>query len=301
MLLYKDMRIGGQVRYVLTNEPRKLMQIPSEVRKSVAFVTIRENEKQRLLGTAFFVSIPSDSLNFHLFAVTARHVIEDVLDIDEPGLRINLKDGTLGWIDTEIKNWMFHPTERDSVDVAVTRVNFDSQFDHRAFPLNSVATVEFLRGRHIYAGSQVFLAGLFQRHYGQTQNIPIIRVGNIAAIHQEKVKTKLGMIDAHLIEARSIGGLSGSPVFVYTEQHMVISDPFIDTTPSYYLLGLVHGHWDVDETKVDVTSEEKRVNMGIAIVVPVEKILEVLNQPKILEENKRIEASMNSQSLPIED
>jgi hypothetical protein len=49
--------------------------------------------------------------------------------------------------------------------------------------------------------------GLFSEHQGAERNIPIVRVGNIAAMPEEPVlTTSWGAIDAYLIEARSIGG-----------------------------------------------------------------------------------------------
>lgn len=48
--------------------------------------------------------------------------------------------------------------------------------------------------------------------------IPIVRVGNRASYPEQHVHTlDFGEMDAYLIEARSIGGLSGSPAFCYAE------------------------------------------------------------------------------------
>jgi hypothetical protein len=100
--------------------------------------------------------------------------------------------------------------------------------------------------------------------------------------------TKIGKMDAYLIEARSIGGLSESPAFVYR------TVPFC--TGNFYLLGLIHGHRDIaPELKNDLDMPHdlfEKVNMGIAIVVPAKKILEVLNQPKILEEIEKLEKKL---------
>ena len=64
-------------------------------------------------------------------------------------------------------------------------------------------------------GDEVFVVGLFRHRHGTQRNIPIVRVGNLAALTEEKVATNdFGLVDAYLIEARSIGGLSGSPVFL---------------------------------------------------------------------------------------
>ncbi len=53
-----------------------------------------------------------------------------------------------------------------------------------------------------------------------------------------------------------------------------------------YLLGLMHGHWDIPpENKNDLAVKDSfgSVNMGIAIVVPAKKILETLNHPELVE------------------
>jgi hypothetical protein len=94
-------------------------------------------------------------------------------------------------------------------------------------------------------------------------------------------------MEAHLIEVRSLGGLSGSPVFV-------VLPPFRrkGSAPSHearaYLLGLISAHWDQrvrSDQFVDPVEEEK-INQGIAAVVPAARILELINAPA--EERKRL-------------
>ena len=103
-------------------------------------------------------------------------------------------------------------------------------------------------------------------------------MGNIAMMPDELVPTKIGNIEAYLIEARSIGGLSGSPAFVRETSHIGLGP--------VYLFGLMHGHWDIppeSKNDIDYIESNKTVNLGIAIVVPAKKILEVLNQPRLLD------------------
>jgi hypothetical protein len=56
--------------------------------------------------------------------------------------------------------------------------------------------------------------GLLIQRMGETANLPIIRVGTIAAMSGEKIETKYGHHEAFLAELRSIDGLSGLPVCV---------------------------------------------------------------------------------------
>ena len=60
----------------------------------------------------------------------------------------------------------------------------------------------------------MFSVGLFTKYFGRSNLIPIVRTGNIAMMPKEKVPLgSFGLTDAYLIEGRSIGGLSGSPIF----------------------------------------------------------------------------------------
>lgn len=93
--------------------------------------------------------------------------------------------------------------------------------------------------------------------------------------------THYGLIEAYLIEARSVGGLSGSPVFVHMPPIQQINGEITPGSgPLFYLLGLMHGHFDIPKLNEDVVKEERentdQINTGIGIVIPVEKILETI-------------------------
>jgi len=131
------------------------------------------------------------------------------------------------------------------------------------------------------------ITGLFSRLAGTKQNVPIVRTGNLAMMPGEKVPTTFGEIDAYLIEARSIGGLSGSPVFVRETHSIAIQRENIGTVPltgigAHFLLGVIHGHWDLPPgAAIDATADQGSINMGIAIVTPATMLLEVLAQPAL--------------------
>lgn len=106
----------------------------------------------------------------------------------------------------------------------------------------------------------------------------------MAALDEEPVLTKRGLIQAYLVEARSIGGLSGSPVFVNLGNTRVIGGGLRlgSGGPTILLLGLIHGHYEagteeallVDDVNEDMISAS--INAGIAIVVPFTRIKEVV-------------------------
>jgi hypothetical protein len=92
---------------------------------------------------------------------------------------------------------------------------------------------------------EVFVTGLFANHTGDIKNVPIARVGNLASYPAEQIQTSFGRMEAFLIEARSIGGLSGSLVFVHIGNVRVVEGQLKTATkPVYYLGGLIHGHYD---------------------------------------------------------
>ena len=251
------------------------------------------------VGTVFFVSrsiVGTDSL--FVYAVTARHVLDK---IGEAGgyqvfLRLNIRGQGATWVEAKLQEWAFHPDD-SSVNVAVRKVDFDQSFDHKVYPIESMVGPEILQEHAIGIGDEVFLVGLFSQHYGTERNIPIVRVGNIAAMPEEKIISGNYILDAYLVEARSIGGISGSPVFVYPGPTRPINGVvrLMGGGSSFYLLGLMHGHWDGSASNLDLVVEDvagrNQVNMGIAIVVPASKILETINQPRfrdaeILEEEE---------------
>jgi hypothetical protein len=282
------------------------MKIPDELRKCTAFLAYSDGKEYILIGTVFWVGVrTSDLMGVSLYAVTARHLIEKVeaKAADwSPYLRVNFVGSGVQWIKTSIDDWRFHPNDQN-VDVAVLPVDlpFGRELDHRFFETKSFVTEETIKLNGIGVGDDVFLTGLFGRHIGKSKNIPIIRIGNIAAMPEEPIQTLKWAheMEAYLIESRSIGGLSGSPVFVHMGDvretrfvHSRLLGSFI------YLLGLMHGHWDIPVVETDdrvlmdadFADSVERVNMGIAILVPAQKILEVIDQPELKKMREDYEA-----------
>jgi hypothetical protein len=141
-------------------------------------------------------------------------------------------------------------------------------------------------------------------HRGLQKNIPIIRIGNLAAMPEERIFTeKLGWIDAYLVEARSIGGLSGSPVFVHPAGiKQRPGKTALTAEGKFYWLGMMHGHWDIDmEGSFEELTKLEAVNMGVAIVVPVSKILEVFDHPDLVRRKRETEQKMLGASSPTMD
>jgi hypothetical protein len=112
-------------------------------------------------------------------------------------------------------------------------------------------------------------------------------------------------MEAYLAEGRSIGGLSGSPVFV----RETINVPSVNAKREPYpllaqgrmfFLGLMHGHWEVP-LGFKSTEQAEAVNMGISIVVPAKKVLEVIYHPELVEMRKQADEQFAAEKAPVAD
>jgi len=262
------------------------MRIADEITKSVGFVS-RDSDPLRYAGTAFIVQVPFDATSGCLHLVTAKHVA-DVVGADFV-IGFNGKDGKPLFVKNGGVPWYFHPTEEDSVDVAV--IPFASsrirEYDISPIPVEIFADDARIREFEIGLGDEIFSVGLFTRYFGLTTLVPIVRTGNIAMMPRERVPLgRFGQAEAYLAEGRSIGGLSGSPVFCRNTVKMPGKNhegqvKYVAGVGQIHLLGLVHGHWDLP-IEFSEAERSEAVNMGVSIVIPAKKILEILYSPALV-------------------
>jgi len=294
-------RLGNTPRWFLTPPKDYNMRIPDEMLNGVVFVGVKAKMGNREVlapkGTAFFVGYPIGGgiRGHYLYLVTARHVVEK-LGGGDFFIRANTISGPHEdvWArhgDPSVR-WWFHPFD-EAADVAVLEMNLlGDQFRLGVVPTSMFLTNNALADTGIGIGDEILMVGLFGVLKDTTQNLPIVRVGNIAMMPPEPIRTGRGKTDAYLIEARSIGGLSGSPAFVWEDG--VLEEPAVKPERGLaipriinriHFLGLMHGHWAIlpedrneAEPRKNVNTDDQ-VNIGIAIVTPAWKILETLEQP----------------------
>ena len=110
---------------------------------------------------------------------------------------------------------------------------------------------------------------------------------------------------AYLIEARSIGGLSGSPVFAYLGPSRVAPDGKLNLSMrAIFLIGVVRGHWEHKEIGTASSAfqdELDRINWGIAAVTPATELEDIimgndLNQWRERRNNELAAAQSNRES-----
>lgn len=184
---------------------------------------------------------------------------------------------------------LWYRSSDKSIDVAIIPIHHDPAADITAFDVEDFFD-ESNNPENIGPGDEVFFPGLFWPVPGTNKIMPLVRHGNLAMLPDQQIQGSDGYADTYLIEARSIGGMSGSPVFVRETVVLPVkrSDFEADRVMmhgggKFKLLGLAKSHWDVQESKINdpyVQNDPRHgVNMGIAQVVPARKILEVLNEP----------------------
>jgi hypothetical protein len=302
---------------------RHLMRVPDEIRKCVFFLQRKTPTGLQFAGTGLFIGTPIPGIpgQYLSHMVTARHIIDQIAKTPEPYvyIRVNFPHSGAESIPTHVKDWYVHPSD-DSIDLAVARSpqgisKGKREADHLAYQIDRLATASVIESEAIGIGDEVFIAGLFGYHPGSTKNIPIIRVGHIAAMPEEPIETNFtdnmgcekGM-EAYLIEARSMKGLSGSPAFVHlgvVRSHQDGDRDYQRIGGEFYLLGLVVGHYqqkipDADVIAIDEV-EGRNVNVGLALVAPATKILETLNHPKLKESREKAEKRHRAQFVAVSD
>jgi hypothetical protein len=294
---YIDVGMAGSVHYYLSPQKDINMRVPKSVRDCVVYIGLPDKDNPDNVtygGTAFIVTVPGEYSGSFAYLVTAKHTL-DAIGNRPYVVRANTKDGRSVIISGEGTEWTFHPDP--TVDAAITRfgVPEEANLDWRSIPVADFLTDQHISDYRIGAGDEVVMTGLFTEVEGRHKNLPIVRMGNVALIPSEPIPFNNELIDAYLIEARSIGGLSGSPAFVSSTVLIPWpnKDPN-DKTPHYcwvpgkaFFLGIVKGHWQVPAMRS--LNEVEKVNMGISVVVPAKKIREILYLPEQVEMRREIE------------
>jgi hypothetical protein len=273
-----------------------MLTIPAEALDCVMFLAVSDGEKLHFGGTAFVASVSGPEGQYFPYLVTARHNIE-LAKRREGRLvaRYNVQGGNaiLDLSGSEV----LMPDEA-GVDVAlIADLDWDAVVGGgrvRHLSLDDMAaSAEFVKDNDIGIGTEVFATGLFAARRGEGQNLPVGRTGTIAAMPIELDKDEWSGEPylAYLVEMRSLGGLSGSPVYVMTPPKFAKSngeDWHLDQ--QLRLLGLIRGHWNYDPetTAVDFEkSEAEMLHSGIAIVTPVDDVLKLLDREDLREDRVR--------------
>jgi hypothetical protein len=281
-----------------------VMRFNREARKCVVFLGWPDHEAGpsaiNCAGTGFLLLYQG---GFYL--VTARHVAEVLGDVGFC-VRVNQKDGSSKLLHAERVPWAYHPDS--SVDVAISGFGISAQQGFDFLYLDGEILLlkqEQENTDWVEVGDVCYTAGLWRLLEGKEKNLPIIHTGHIARLAgEERIPVKAPnrpdgreMVDGYLVEAQTLSGLSGSPVFIRPSLNLEL-DANDMTNPgkqerlklvayreNVKLLGLWQAAWDLPSGEVLSGERGKQVvvPVGMGIVVPASRIVEVLELPVLKE------------------
>jgi hypothetical protein len=221
------------------------------------------------------------------YLVTARHVAEALAGPFVIG--INDAKGKAHIVDVDQANWIYH--DDPGVDVAVSSVGLPNEA-WVVYPSDRFANENSLFSL-FGIEDLVYIVGLYRLFPGQSKISPIVHTGHLAMAPDDEIPifnrtTKtVSRTRGYLVEAQTLEGLSGSPVFVrYTNSTSMVTGygRVSAYTHDVFLLGIWIGAWDAIAGSVlteQVRRSDARVPVGMGIVVPAGRIRETLNSPDL--------------------
>jgi hypothetical protein len=268
------------------------MDLAVRAQKCVVFIGVRDPTYGTFtpLGTGFLVMKAEAEFTFQ-HIITARHVI-DLIALDTIWVRINKVGGGVELLQTRKSHWHFVEKEKQYIDVAIMPCVVSQQvFDILHLDLGSAVIAPPADPDPPLLGDQICVVGLFTSHYGAVRNVPIARFGNVAAIPDDPVLTEFGYMSGYLVELKSLGGMSGSPVIVSRSNFSAAPTVDASPEPEAFLLGLMHGHFVIQnpEDAIQVDGNDKstgQINTGIGLVIPAKHILEALDLAPVADGRK---------------
>jgi len=285
-------------------------RIPDEALQQIVYLypsVVDAENGSKTGGSGFLIMIPSTVLPGKglLFAVTNAHVIENGNTV----VRLNTKDGKFDTFDFTENDWILHQDKDDIAICCMPSLNIDLHVYKEITPATFLKRHE-INAFNVGPGDDAFVVGRFMNSQGKLRNVPAVRFGNIAQmpiepIEQDRVFGTFQQ-ESFLVEARSISGFSGSPVFLIL--HAASSrqkEGFRLHRDVFRLLGIQWGYiqdWEPvrDSLGVPVPNGMKvRLNTGMMGVVPAWKLAELLGRDDLVAARRKAEEEyINKHGLP---
>jgi hypothetical protein len=264
------------------------VRVNSDARRCVVFFgkPTPPNGEIKYGGTGFLIC-DRDRENVP-YLITCGHVAQQLED--DFVIRVNRRGGGSEALPFSQLRWSYHPDR--TVDLAATVLPLNANiYDVVYFNFRLIQPYD---RECVLAGDPVSLVGLFRLHVGTRRNVPIVHSGNIGALPdphekiplQDRSTGEIIEVEAYLVEAQTLEGLSGSPVFI----QQFIQVPGLMTpqgggAAAYgdsKILGVYQGAWDARPGEIlaadrNLQGQNQRVPVGMGIVVPGERIIELIN------------------------
>lgn len=291
-------------------------RVPEELLACVVYIYPSEADAvddRRFGGTGFLVGVrgvEKDDWGYmhdpwSYYIVTAAHV---VVGKGRTVLRINTaKAFETVPLDEEDWYWQQDANGRPKNDLAVCPIDVDlDRFDLKVLSITRALERPPELGPWVprsTPGDDVGMVGRFVDHGGKRRNEPVVRFGNVSMLPNEPIPSAAGYeLVAYLVEMRSRGGHSGSPVIVYhddfksepvrmsTNLDMWPTFPLAHSFPRYELLGIDQGQFP---TYLDVVDDQDRKigrvreRSAMCVVIPSWCLVELLEDERLTDMRRK--------------
>jgi hypothetical protein len=291
--------LGTPPRIPIPGNEGWAVHIGTSLHAIVAFIGFADQSSPtgiRCEGTGFFLFYKGAG-----YLITARHVAVGIGE-DPFVIRVNRR-GAAVLVAHDLAKWMYHPDEL--VDLAAIPIALPTGHGFECVYLEeeAILTKDRLKTESIDVGALCYTVGLFHYIQGQKRNLPMAHAGNIALMPPpgetipvwNKDKKRVDFVEGYLIETVAINGASGSPVFA---RPSITVGPFKSDQGQEFrslwpeakvpLLGLFQGAWfappdDPVARNVQASPDKVIVPVGVGIVVPAYKIVELLETDEMKE------------------
>jgi hypothetical protein len=282
-------------------------RIPDPFLDCVVYLYLSEEEAKEgsgIGGSGFLAGIISEDVPkpfWYLYVVTAKHVVlEGSLFV-----RMTTQAGEKYIYETKDEDWVCHP---DGADVAVCLVGVNPREVHFShIPINDFLRLEQIKPLDIGIGDEAFVVGRFINHEGKQRNTPTASSGIISQMPIEPIHIRGVDQECFLVEARSFGGFSGSPVFwrvlpfsgtrkIPNWKHGQIGPLLLGIEIAYILdwepvcdsagRPIMHG---------GVPAQKVQINTGMMVVVPAWRLVKLLLEGDPMTRRREIEKQIREQ------
>jgi hypothetical protein len=262
---------------------RRMPRVHDEYLNCVVYLYRSRHEAEEGInigGSGFVVGVPAQYLpppHGFVYVITNKHVIDKGACV----VRVNTSDQKFDVIELKKENWSLSSTD----DLAIHPL---PALDAQRFPIKSIprkmfVTEDFIESNNYGPGDEVILIGRFINQEGKERNLPTIRFGHISQMPFEPIEYEGTFQQSFLCEIKSIGGFSGSPVFLAPVSNVGRTT---DSPPvgEAFLLGVDWAHIQNWEPAIDADGHEiphirYPTNTGMMAVVPAWKLNALLDSP----------------------
>jgi hypothetical protein len=262
-------------------------------------------------GTGFLVEVPETRLpgeKVVVYLVTNRHVAMAMIPdatgrdvahrITKMNAVLNLKvpvDGNKAKLiplpPESPLQWHF-PAD-SSIDLAVIGFHIEDGYDVVRIPVSLFFTQDVWKTYRIGSGDKVLTCGYFVHYAGAHRFQPIIREGSLAMVPDDVMPVPIGgSANIYLADLHIIPGNSGSPLFLAPS--FTLGGYVTDSKGGvpYGLIGVVSGYmWEDSQLTLHAATDYEatiHANSGIAMVVPIDQLKELLFSPELQRERDAV-------------